>query len=94
MRPGVVWTCGTHYRHGLNQFYCAMWTGLNIETYLKFVKSINHVLQEYHKYFLSYDTACNLSLVHARIKHINDCPQVCDILNCLPIYHVIVGVAL
>ena len=52
----------------------------NIETDLKSVKSVIHVIQGKHGSLLSYDTACNLGLVHIRIKYVNDCPQVCDML--------------
>ena len=39
----------------------------NIETDLKSVKSLIHVIQGNHGSLLSYDMACNLGLVHIRI---------------------------
>ena len=49
----------------------------NIETDLKPVKSVIQVIQGNHGSLVSYDTACNLGLVHVRIMHVNDFPQVC-----------------
>ena len=49
----------------------------NIETDLKSVKSLIHVMQDNHGSLLSYDTACNIGLVHVRIKHVNDCCYCC-----------------
>ena len=44
------------------------------------MKSVIHVVQGDHRSLLSYDAACNLGLAHVRIKHVNDCPQVYDML--------------
>ena len=52
----------------------------NIEADLKYVKSVIHVIQGNHGSLVSYATTFNLGLVYIRRKHINDCPQVCDML--------------
>ena len=49
-------------------------------TDLKCAKSVVHVILGNHGSFLRYSTACNASLAHDKIKHVGDCPHVCDML--------------
>ena len=53
---------------------------INIGTDLKSVQFVIHAIQGHHESLFSYDTAYNLGLVHGRVKHVNDCLQVCDML--------------
>ena len=73
--------------------YCTGTVCYNIETDLKSVKSMIHVIQGNHRSLLSYDTACNLGLTHVRMKHVNVCPQACDKLvkNIQPYLKVLVN---
>ena len=52
----------------------------SIESDMKSVQTMIHILQGNNGSLLSYRTACNLGLIHVNAKHICDSPRVCDLL--------------